>query len=147
MTDVKRTGPRPQDMATMVADAGPATTARTRGVLTVLSGPETGRVVPVSRQGVRLGRSEDCDLCFDDASLSRVHARVHQLMGAQFFLSDERSTNGTFVNGDRVLPGTGVRLADGDTVRLAGDVSAEVSLPRQEPDPAIFSREDRQDLR
>jgi len=41
-----------------------------------------------------------------------------------------------------VLPGTGVRLADGDTVRLAGDVSAEVSLPRQEPDPATLSRED-----
>jgi diguanylate cyclase (GGDEF)-like protein len=116
MTDVKRTGPRPQDMATMVADAGPAPTARTRGVLTVLSGPETGRVVPVSAKGVRLGRSEDCDLSFDDASLSRVHARVQRLMGAQFFLSDERSTNGTFVNGTRLTRAT--ELGDGDRIQL-----------------------------
>jgi diguanylate cyclase (GGDEF)-like protein len=116
MTDVKRTGPRPQDMATMVADAGPAPTARNRGVLTVLSGPETGRVVPVSAKGVRLGRSEDCDLSFDDASLSRVHARVQRLMGAQFFLSDERSTNGTFVNGTRLTRAT--ELGDGDRIQL-----------------------------
>ena len=51
-------------------------------------------------------------------------------------IRDEHSTNGTFVNGDRVLPGIAVRLADGDVVRLAADVSAEVLLPRQEPDPA-----------
>ena len=55
---------------------------------------------------------------------------------------DENSTNGTFVNGDRVLPGIAVRLADGDVVRLAADVSAEVMLPRQEPDPASLSRPD-----
>jgi hypothetical protein len=48
------------------------------------------------------------------------------------------------VNGDRVLPGTTVRLADGDTVRLGADVSAEVLLPRQEPDPATLTREARQ---
>jgi hypothetical protein len=40
-----------------------------------------------------------------------------------------------------VLPGTTVRLADGDTVRLGGDAVAEVLLPRQEFDPASLSRE------
>ena len=94
----------------------PAKTARNRGVLTVLSGPETGRVVPVGAPGVRLGRSEECDLCFDDASLSRVHARVHRLMASQFYLSDERSTNGTFINGNRLTRAT--ELADGDRIQL-----------------------------
>ncbi len=52
----------------------------------------------------------------------------------------------TFPTGNvEVPPGIGVRLADGDIVRLAGDVGAEVSLPRQEPDPATLSRQDRQD--
>jgi pSer/pThr/pTyr-binding forkhead associated (FHA) protein len=55
-------------------------------------------------------------------------------------IRDEHSTNGTFVNGDRVLPGNSVRLADGDLVRLAADVTGEVLLPRQEPDPASLSR-------
>ena len=59
-------------------------------------------------------------------------------------IRDEHSTNGTFVNGDRVLPGATVRLADGDTVRLGADVSAEVLLPRQEPDPSSLTREARQ---
>ena len=57
-------------------------------------------------------------------------------------IRDENSTNGTFVNGDRVLPGTTVRLADGDMVRLAADVTGEVLLPRQEADPASLSRPD-----
>jgi len=42
-----------------------------------------------------------------------------------------------------VLPGIAVRLADGDIVRLAADVTAEVNLPRQEPDPAWFNGPDR----
>ena len=58
-------------------------------------------------------------------------------------IRDEHSTNGTFVNGDRVLPGIAVRLADGDLVRLAGDVTAEAVLPRQEPDPSSLSRKGR----
>ena len=116
MNDTKRTRPRPQDMATVVADAGPPGMARDRGVLTVLSGPETGRVVSVTPAGVRLGRSEDCDLSFDDASLSRVHARALRLLGTQFFLGDEGSTNGTFVNGARLDRAT--ELSDGDRIQL-----------------------------
>jgi hypothetical protein len=38
-----------------------------------------------------------------------------------------------------VLPGTEARLRDGDRVRLAADVTAEVSLPHQGLDPAAFS--------
>jgi pSer/pThr/pTyr-binding forkhead associated (FHA) protein len=80
-------------------------------------------------------------------NVSRRHATVTVDDAGHATIRDEHSTNGTFVNGDRVLPGTGVRLADGDIVRLAGDVSAEVSLPRQEPDPATLSRENRRDTR
>jgi FHA domain len=71
-------------------------------------------------------------------NVSRRHATVIVDDSGHASIRDEHSTNGTFVNGDRVLPGTGVRLADGDIVRLGGDASAEVSLPRQEADPATF---------
>src|SRR5262245_38429101 len=71
-------------------------------------------------------------------NVSRRHATVIVDDSGRATIRDEHSTNGTFVNGDRVLPGTGVRLADGDIVRLGGDASAEVSLPRQEADPATF---------
>ena len=75
-------------------------------------------------------------------NVSRRHATVMMDDGGHASIRDENSTNGTFVNGDRVLPGISVRLADGDIVRLAADVSAEVVLPRQEPDPASLTRPD-----
>jgi len=75
-------------------------------------------------------------------NVSRRHATVTMDDGGHASIRDENSTNGTYVNGDRVLPGVDVRLADGDVVRLAADVSAEVMLPRQQPDPASLSRPD-----
>lgn len=78
----------------------------------------------------------------DYENVSRRHATVTMDDGGHASIRDENSTNGTFVNGDRVLPGIAVRLADGDVVRLAADVSAEVMLPRQQPDPASLSRPD-----
>jgi len=76
----------------------------------------------------------------DFENVSRRHATVTMDDSGHASIRDENSTNGTFVNGDRVLPGIAVRLADGDVVRLAADVSAEVMLPRQQPDPASLSR-------
>lgn len=75
-------------------------------------------------------------------NVSRRHATVIVDDAGHASIRDEHSTNGTFVNGDRVLPGIAVRLADGDVVRLAADVTAEVLLPRQELDPSSLSRPD-----
>ena len=72
-------------------------------------------------------------------NVSRRHATVTMDDGGHATIRDENSTNGTFVNGDRVLPGIAVRLADGDVVRLARRRPAEVLLPRQYPDPASFT--------
>ena len=74
-------------------------------------------------------------------NVSRRHATVTVDDHGHATIRDENSTNGTFVNGDRVLPGTAVRLADGDLVRLAADVTGEVLLPRQEANPAALSRD------
>jgi hypothetical protein len=73
-------------------------------------------------------------------NVSRRHATVSVDDAGHASVRDEHSTNGTWVNGDRVLPGVDVRLADGDSLRLAADITAEVSLPTQQADPATFSR-------
>jgi hypothetical protein len=62
-------------------------------------------------------------------NVSRRHATITVSDTGQATIRDEYSTNGTFVNDDRVLPGTDVRITDGDRVRLAADATAEVSLP------------------
>ncbi len=73
-------------------------------------------------------------------NVSRRHATVSVDDSGHASVRDENSTNGTWVNDDRVLPGVDVRLADGDSLRLAADITARVSLPTQQTDPAMFSR-------
>ncbi len=72
-------------------------------------------------------------------NVSRRHAMIMVDDSGHATIRDEGSTNGTFVNGDRLLPGIDVRLVDGDTVRLAADVTGKVTLPSNEADPAVFN--------
>ena len=76
-------------------------------------------------------------------NVSRRHATVQVDDWGHASIKDENSTNGTYVNDDRVLPGAEVRLVDGDRVRLAADVTGDVSLPQGEPDPSGLSRNGR----
>lgn len=110
---------------TLVADELPPP-SRLRAVLTVLSGSEVGRLVAVTPgETLKLGRDETCGVRFEDASLSRVHATV-QALGAAYILTDEKSRNGTFVNGTRIT--TPRVLVDGDRVQLGGATRLRFSM-------------------
>jgi hypothetical protein len=104
----------------------------------------TGNVDIPAGTSVLLGRDPAESLVaaafarFDN--VSRRHATVQVTDAGHATIRDEGSTNGTYVNDDRVLPGTDVRLVDGDRVRLAADVTGSVSLPQAEPDPSGLSR-------
>ena len=69
---------------------------------------------------VRLGRAADNDLVIAHPSISAHHAELH-FDGEQFLLRDLSSSNGTFVNGERVTSAT---LNAGDIVHL-GPVALE----------------------
>jgi pSer/pThr/pTyr-binding forkhead associated (FHA) protein len=62
----------------------------------------------------RIGRAADGDIVIDEAAVSRHHALIH-LDRAGAVLEDLNSTNGTFLNGRRVLRAA---LRDGDVVTL-----------------------------
>ena len=64
-----------------------------------------------------IGRSEECDIALPDDSVSRVHARLDR-NGEGWMLVDLGSTNGTFVNGQRVGEAP---LEPGDRIEF-GDV-------------------------
>lgn len=68
--------------------------------LLVLKGPEAGRVVDVDRSVMTIGRS-GCDILLDDAEISRRHAKI-QIDGSIATVEDLDSTNGTFVDNERV---------------------------------------------
>ncbi len=74
-------------------------------------GPKT-RIVALTREWTRIGRSLAADVRFDDPTVSRRHALiVHQPDGVRVL--DDRSLNGVFVNGERV---DGKLLHDGDEI-------------------------------
>jgi hypothetical protein len=86
--------------------------------LEILEGAEAGTQVPVDAETV-IGRADDADLTLPDAGVSRTHARVSAAASGAS-IEDLGSSNGTFVNGERI---TGARqLQDGDEIQLGGAI-------------------------
>jgi VWFA-related protein len=69
----------------------------------------------VARPALVIGRSQDSDLVVDHNTVSRQHATI-KLEGERFYIYDMGSTNGTFVDGQRIREP--VALEDGVTVRF-----------------------------
>jgi len=62
-----------------------------------------------------IGRNSDNDVVLANPSVSNHHARLNHEDG--FFLTDLRSSNGTFLNGKKIFH---VKLTDGDLINFAG---------------------------
>jgi pSer/pThr/pTyr-binding forkhead associated (FHA) protein len=70
---------------------------------------KTFRILP---GGVRtIGRATGADFILDAPLVSRVHCRLTALPGGELEVQDLDSTNGTFVNGERIDT---ARLSPGD---------------------------------
>lgn len=66
-----------------------------------------------------IGRIEGNSLRLDNKRVSKRHALIHCQGNSEFWLIDQGSTNGTFVNKRRV---TGpIKLANGDTLEIGDD--------------------------
>jgi pSer/pThr/pTyr-binding forkhead associated (FHA) protein len=74
-----------------------------RYVLRAVSGAGFGRSYPLAGATV-VGRAPDCSLRLDESGISRMHARLMPT-GDGVQLEDLGSTNGSFINGKRVLFG------------------------------------------
>ena len=95
---------------------------------------KTFRILP---GGVRtVGRATGADFIVDAALVSRVHCRLTALPDGQLEVRDLESTNGTFVNGQRI---EAARLSDGVRLqvgRLELLVTRDTGRPQDEPEPA-----------
>jgi hypothetical protein len=79
-----------------------------------LDGPERTLLIPLGSEAIHIGRGLAADLHIDESSVSRRHAiLVPRPAGARIL--DDRSSNGTFVNGRRVQQAD---LRDGDVILL-----------------------------
>ncbi len=85
-------------------------------ILRTLGDAEPEKTFRILPGGVRtLGRATGADFIVDAALVSRVHCRLTALPDGELEVHDLESTNGTFVNGQRV---TTVRLASGDKLTV-----------------------------
>ena len=91
--------------------------------LRVQQGPDAGREWRVADEFV-VGRGGGSDVVLADPTVSRRHACVSP-EGATAVVEDLGSSNGTFVNGERVEDPS--RAAEGDEIRI-GDSVLEVRI-------------------
>jgi DNA-binding CsgD family transcriptional regulator len=82
-----------------------------------------------------IGRSEQTDFALVwDAQVSRLHAQLECAAGEWLVVDDGLSSNGTFVNGQRIVARR--RLVDGDLIRVGGSVLLFRS-PTRAPAPTV----------
>ena len=111
--------PEDWDEKTVVAIdvAATATSGRTRARLIVLAGGNVGEMYEIGHELV-LGRSRSADVRLHGDGISRKHARVH-VDGVEVIFEDLGSTNGCYVNGERVTQHV---LLEGDKIQIGSGV-------------------------
>lgn len=85
--------------------------------LTGEKGKAKGKVFAFDRKEVSVGRTDSCDLVLEDDSVSRNHATIYFESGE--FLIKDSSTNGTFINGNRIRGSQ--KLNHGDVIGIGPD--------------------------
>jgi hypothetical protein len=100
------------------------------------TGPNPGKSFPLTKDELSLGRDISNDIVINDAEVSRHHARLYRQAGG-FVLEDTGSTNGTFVNGQRLM-GPHL-LRPGEMILLGENISLIFEAYQFDPDATIAS--------
>jgi pSer/pThr/pTyr-binding forkhead associated (FHA) protein len=82
--------------------------------LTVIQSDSLEGDFPLEEEEILLGRDEEADITIDDKRISRQHCKI-SLAENGYVITDLGSSNGTFVNGQRV---TEKPLEDGDQIQI-----------------------------
>ena len=102
--------------------------------LVILNQGMTGRTFDLNIERTTVGRVEDNTFQIADASVSSHHAEI-LLRGTDIVVRDLNSTNGTFLNGEKVSE---IVLKSGQTLRF-GQVELKLDDGKPVPAPAPVS--------
>ena len=105
--------------------------------LVVRSGPTPGKVYPIMKQDIIIGRDPNSDILINDAEVSRHHASI-KLQPEGYVIEDFGSTNGTVINGQRLM-GPHV-LQAGEIINLGEHISLVFDRqPSFDPDATMVA--------
>ncbi len=113
--------------------------------LIVRRGPQPNQIYELTKEIVTIGRDITNEIVINDPEVSRHHLRLTRGAGG-FTLEDLGSTNGTFVNGQRLTGARPLRNGEliglGETVTLSYEVmqaaSAANTMPNVGAEPARY---------
>ena len=104
--------------------------------LTMRSGPTPGKVYPLEKQEILLGRDLANDISISDPEVYRRHARF-LMQEDNVIIEDLGSTNGTFLNGQRIA--SPQQLRAGDVITLGENIVMVFDRADFDPDATVVS--------
>lgn len=87
----------------------------------LVDGSVEPQIYPLNKPSVSLGSGESCDVIISSTNISRKHLIIIT-DGDSFYVVDQGSTNGTYINEQRLVPGRRVEFTSFFPVRLGDDV-------------------------
>lgn len=110
-----------------------------RAVLIFLAKNKAGEMVKLRRDATIIGR-EKGDIIIKDSEVSSTHCQIQEISG-DYHIFDMNSTNGTYVNGERIIK---AKLVEEDIIKLGG-TSFKFSIQDEKKVrhiPTIFKQSD-----
>jgi predicted component of type VI protein secretion system len=104
--------------------------------LTIRSGPNPGKTFFLENQEMLLGRDLANDISISDPEISRRHARFIMQEDA-VLLEDLGSTNGTFLNGQRIA--SPQQLRPGDVITFGENIVLVFEKSSYDPDATVVA--------
>lgn len=87
---------------------------------------------------MNVGRTRENDLTLNDGSVSKLHAALSFNAAGELIVADTGSTNGTFINKERLAYGKAFPVKDGDMVSF-GNVNVFFDVVAPEPEPEVLA--------
>jgi len=107
--------------------------------LVVRQGPIPGQIFELNRNEISIGRDISNDFVVNDAEVSRKHAKL-TLEGDRYKIEDLNSTNGTYIDGQRLI-GPHV-MAIGEIIMFGDNVGVIFDGEPASPDLTVPSKVD-----
>jgi hypothetical protein len=104
--------------------------------LVMRTGPTPGKTYPLSKSEIYIGRDVSNDIAINDSEISRKHARL-TLQEDSFVLEDLGSTNGTFVEAQRLM-GPHV-LSPGELIMFGENVGMVFEAVAYDPNATVVA--------
>ena len=103
------------DLDEIVREKIPKQQGQQKFYLIIVDGNNVGKIYPLDKKTITIGRSDEFDIQLEDSSCSREQAIIEFNDNNKPVLKDLDSTNGIFVNGSKI---TEINIEDGDKILL-----------------------------